>query len=76
MDFAEALAREMVASQKPCKVTKILNVMSDEDSAAVRAALANPDVQTTAILRALNTTGHKVGSSTLSRHRRGGCTCD
>ena len=76
MDFSEALARAMTSSEKPCKVTRILNVMSDEDVAAVRAALADPEVQTMAILRALNATGHKVGSSTLSLHRRGGCTCD
>jgi hypothetical protein len=77
MSLKDALAAEKATATKgpPCGMAVILARLTPEDSAALQAYLADQQITTTIILRALTTEGHKVGQNTVQRHRRGICAC-
>lgn len=73
------LAEELLAGPPPrtqCHTGAVLRRLDDDMQAAVLAALANPDVQSTHIARTLTKYGHKVSQHSVQRHRRGECGCE
>lgn len=59
-----------------CTMGVLLASMPKADRDDLENALANPDVQNTAIIRALRAHGYEVRPSAVPRHRKGECTCD
>jgi len=75
MSLADALDREGARRKGPtCSVSGILGALDDDDRAALLASFASTQ-PSTAISRALTTINVQVAPTTLSRHRRGECTC-
>lgn len=70
-----------LAAQKPvgkgtrCGVGNVLDQLDDIDRKALLNALES-DMFSTDISRALYSEGHKVGGSTIARHRKQECNCD
>lgn len=77
MGFADELAELKIATQGPrCNVAIIQDDMTPSDVAEMEAALADPFIPDSAVLRVLKGRGHeaiKLGS--VSRHRRRQCAC-
>lgn len=76
MPLLDALNDEHARRRGPvCSVSGILAALNDDDRAALLAAFASTQ-PSSAISRALATECNvSVSSTTLSRHRRGECTC-
>jgi hypothetical protein len=73
-DLAEFLAAQ-ARERGPCRVGRALEDLEAERRAKLAAALARPDITTTAISRVLASWGHEVSFATISRHRKGECAC-
>ena len=58
-----------------CSVPALLAALDKEDRADIEAAMADPVIASTSIVAILQREGHKIGISTIQRHRRGGCFC-
>ncbi|MBN0040222.1 hypothetical protein JN535_08585 [Cellulosimicrobium cellulans] len=58
-----------------CSVAKILDTLDDNDRAWLNAVLEDPEETGAAIGRTLTRAGHPIAGTTISRHRRGDCTC-
>jgi FtsZ-interacting cell division protein ZipA len=58
-----------------CEVGKFLQVQPDTDSAALRAAIANPAIAPLVVFEAMREYGFRFGSSSLYRHRHLKCQC-
>jgi len=69
MGFADEVAGEARSAGTSCKTCWLLERMDDDERAEVLAVLADPDVATMPIMRALNRRGHQIGHSALQRHR-------
>jgi ABC-type phosphate/phosphonate transport system ATPase subunit len=59
-----------------CWVNQLFQSLSKEDQADLVAALADPDIQHSAIARALRNRGFEVKASAIPRHRRKECSCE
>lgn len=59
-----------------CKVRTVLTELDEERGAKLRAALAKDSIRTSRICEVLKGWGVDIGSSTVSRHRKSGCSCD
>lgn len=69
MGFADEVVAESRPAGTGCKTCWLLARMGDAERAEVEAVLADPDVATMPIMRALNRRGYQIGHSALSRHR-------
>ena len=58
-----------------CPVAILLSQMSEDDSADLAAAVADPGYTAAQISRALRVRGHNVGQQSIARHRREICAC-
>jgi hypothetical protein len=58
-----------------CTVARVLAALDPKDRDVVTAALANEDITHSAIANVLQSAGHDLKQGTVSRHRRGGCSC-
>jgi hypothetical protein len=75
MSLADALNNEVAMRKGPqCSVAAILDALDDSDRAALVAAFASTQ-PSTSIARALLTINVRIAPTTLSRHRRGECSC-
>jgi hypothetical protein len=72
-----ALEAEKAAFRKgpPCGIEIVYSKIGKEDAAALGAYLADLEVPSTAIARALKADGHNVGAQAVQRHRSGVCRC-
>ncbi len=59
-----------------CRVHAAVKALGPVDGQDLLAALADPDVNLTAIERALQTRGFRMSYSTIRRFRVNGCPCD
>jgi hypothetical protein len=74
-DLSEFLALQRKKGPR-CGMSVALAALSPEDAALVRAALAEPGIQSKAIMRWLAERGQTVSGDAVGRHRRGDCACD
>ncbi len=58
-----------------CTVKLILADLPSEDVDGLNQAMADPEVKTTAIRRALVARGFQIGDTSIARHRKGECFC-
>ncbi len=58
-----------------CTVRLILEDLTAEDVDGLNQAMADLEVKTTAIRRALVARGFQVGDTSIARHRKGECLC-
>ena len=75
MSLAQRLAEPPSARKPQCLVADILDGLCDDDEAAFRAALDNPNFTATYLSRTLRDEGYEVAPRTLTRHRRAECCC-
>lgn len=59
-----------------CTMGQLLASMPKGDRDDLLAAMANPAIQHTAIVRALRAHGYPVKPTAVPRHRRGECSCE
>lgn len=59
----------------PCGVAAALAEMDEADRDVFLAAIANPRLQGEGITRILRQHGYQIGNQSVSRHRRGVCSC-
>ena len=71
--FADALAQQEIHKGPECSVGVLLRSLDADTADEVRVALDDTTVQHAQIARALGAIGHKVGATTISRHRAGDC---
>lgn len=77
MNFADSLAQQLqTRNGPPCGISVVLQSVDAKDRADIIAALDNADIAGTIIARALKNGGHKIGPSTVNRHRNGECLCE
>ncbi len=63
-----------------CTISRVLKSLNPKESAALIAAVDDPETSPTSLARILNANGYPVSRQTINRHRnRGrkdiGCTC-
>lgn len=58
-----------------CAVTRTLAALDDEQADKVRAALEAPNITAVRIAEVVSGWGHRLGDSSVNRHRRGLCRC-
>ena len=56
-----------------CLTCKLLAELDKDDRATLIDMLADRSLSNMSISKVLDAAGHKVGSSSISRHRAGGC---
>lgn len=72
--LADALAQQTPNNGGPsCLVCDLIPTLGNDDVTALNAALENPRITGTMIVRALEQYGTTVSISTLRRHRRKEC---
>ena len=59
----------------PCTVGLLMDFMTEDDRAALVAALADPAIESRTIWRVLVEEGHEISDTPIGRHRRGMCLC-
>lgn len=74
--LAAALAAQTKRPSVRCAIAVLYERLDEGDARALRSALSDSSVEASAIFRALAEEGHKVGLSSVSRHRRRDCNCD
>ena len=52
------------------KVLRVLDVLNPEEATALESALGDPVFSSEAISRALGTSGHSIGATSVRRYRR------
>lgn len=73
MGLAEELSNPPAAKVNRCGTCKWLTTLSDEDHAAVQAALQDPRWTQVGLYRALSKNGLPVKETQFRRHYRGTC---
>ena len=58
-----------------CTMSTLLEVLAADDLADLETAMADPAIPSTVIAKVLANHGHRIGSATIQRHRRGACLC-
>ncbi len=58
-----------------CSVFKVVSVMPGEEAKALKAAFEDATIDSMTIEVWLNRKGYDLRRHTISRHRRGECTC-
>ena len=72
--FAEIEAENTHVGPR-CTVAVILDELTPEDAAALRAAFSKQAFTAAAIARTLRKRGHRITDGTVQRHRKGECSC-
>lgn len=73
-----SLADRFATYEKPapgakCVTCNLEQSLPETDAAALRAALADQSISNAAISQILKSEGHKIGETSVRRHRRGIC---
>ena len=71
--------REEVKNSAPgpkCGIYKVRKKLKKADDAALLAAIADEGITSMAISTVLKRNGHSVSHYTITRHRRGECSCE
>lgn len=76
MGLLDDFKNEGVRPRVRCQVTVILDSMTEADAADLKAALGDVTVTGAAIERVLQRRGVRLSQNSITRHRRGECTCD
>lgn len=58
-----------------CKVTRIMEQLSEADREILKAAFTDPQWNMTSLSKALRSKGISVVPDTLRSHQRGSCAC-
>jgi len=58
-----------------CSVSKVMENMPEDESAALRTVFSDNSIDSMTIEVWLGRKGHALRRHTISRHRRGECTC-
>ncbi len=70
---------DLVRASRPrrsvCSVAKVLALLDAKDREVLDAAMTNDAITHSAIAIVLTAEGHDIQQGTISRHRRGVCTC-
>lgn len=69
MSFADEVKAENRGTGQRCRTCQLLEQMKPEDAAEINAVLADRNVPTEPIVRALNNRGLEIGSSAIRKHR-------
>ena len=69
----DAIRAENTKTGGTCTLAGFLHLLSPEDAATVRRAIADPSIQATAIARVLRQRGYEHDHQVIDRHRRRGC---
>jgi len=75
MGLKEALDQEPEVINQVCRIYAIKKKMSAEDKKVLEESLANPEVSTAGLCRALKKEGFSISIHAIGRHRRGDCIC-
>lgn len=59
-----------------CWVARIIADLDSQDRADLETAFADPNIQHSAIVRALRNRNIEVKPSAIPRHRKGECSCE
>jgi hypothetical protein len=59
-----------------CNIAYVLSCMNKADQADLHAALADPTIQHTAIVRALKNRNLPIKPTAVARHRKKECCCE
>lgn len=70
-----SLAERLTQVPARCKLGDLIELLADEDRAALEAALAAEWMTAAHITRALNDEGFDIGNTTVKEHRNGVCLC-
>jgi hypothetical protein len=62
--------------EKKCIVGNLIATLDADDREELVAAIADPNIQSSKIVVALNRRGHKVSDKSMWKHRRNECACD
>lgn len=74
-DLSEFMAANTTGGGR-CRVLLAVAEMSPEQRTKFEAALASPNIQTTAIVRVLKGWAIPIGEGSINRHRQKRCACD
>ena len=75
MSLLADIQKESAGTPRRCSVADLLDALADSDPKDLKAALADPAIPHTAIVRALNKRGHDMHDKRVAAHRRGECAC-
>lgn len=60
-------------NRSQCTVCALIASVSDKEAAALKDALANPQVAGSKLSLVLRSNGYRIGKDSIWRHRRGEC---
>lgn len=69
MSFADEVAAENKGTGQACRTCTILETMPVEQADEIRSVLADRNIPTEPIVRAMNNRGIVIGSSAVRKHR-------
>jgi hypothetical protein len=69
MSFADEVKAENRGTGQRCRTCLLLEQMKPEDATEINSVLADRNVPTEPIVRALNNRGIDIGSSAIRKHR-------
>lgn len=72
----DQFAKASRVKRPPCTVTLILAQLDPKDVALVTEALDNRSITGKAIADVLSNAGHPISQGSVTRHRRGDCSCE
>lgn len=75
MGLLDEIEQAQAVPVKVCKTGRVLQNLPKADAEDLRTAIANPQIQTEAIVRVLNNHGYSLSTSQFGAHRRGECCC-
>lgn len=75
MGLKDSLKNEMTSVSVGCKVKLVKAVLNESETKVLDEALADPNLPSAAISRALKSEGYSVSLHSIGRHRRGDCNC-
>ena len=73
--FDEIAEEQKATNPNRCPYQRLRGELSDEDYADFEKAVADPNIATSAIARALKRRGAKIDPKGIAAHRKGVCAC-
>ena len=75
MGLLDEFRKETPPPKHICTVTKVLEALSKQDAADLRAALDDHGIMATSIARVIQRHGHDLKPEAIRRHRKRDCAC-
>ena len=75
MSLKDSIKDQMTSINTGCRVKLVKTILSESETKVLDEALADENITSAGISRALKSEGYSVSLHSIGRHRRGDCNC-